>query len=352
MVTLRNGFYVYGFGGFGKQLVDFCLVNKLPCKMIYDQKPLNSSYHEIPIITPDVADTNADLPCIMAVHNPKVNLATLKQDLQKKGFSEVLNSVEAYLLIKQEFMLLCPDAYWLSVLIDWDDTEIKNAEECLEDHASKECFSKQIAYRKTGNYSLLPSTSIDDQYFPSDIPLKFTSPIFFVDCGAYTGDTIEFLSKMGTTFRGLMCFEPDLENFIKLGQYLNSNHSNISATILPAGISNENTVIKFQADGTEGSKISESGSISIPCFALQDVVVGVKPDYIKMDIEGAEIEALKGMEKIIIKYHPCLAISVYHKPKDLWQIPLYLKELYAGYKIYLKMHYENCFETVCYAIPQ
>jgi hypothetical protein len=68
-----------------------------------------------------------------------------------------------------------------------------------------------------------------------------------------------------------------------------------------------------------------------------------------MDIEGSEMNALRGAENIIIQHRPKLAICVYHKPADLWEIPLYLKELVSDYKLHLRHHSDFLNETVCYA---
>jgi hypothetical protein len=71
--------------------------------------------------------------------------------------------------------------------------------------------------------------------------------------------------------------------------------------------------------------------------------------YIKLDIEGAELEALKGMKKIIATCKPKLAICIYHKPTDLWTIPLFIRSLNPSYKLYIRQH-DRVHETVCYAL--
>lgn len=75
-------------------------------------------------------------------------------------------------------------------------------------------------------------------------------------------------------------------------------------------------------------------------------------DFIKMDIEGAELNALKGAEDSIRKFHPKLAISLYHSIEDFNTIPRYLASLGLNYRYYLEHHtiYEN--ETVLFAVPQ
>ena len=68
-----------------------------------------------------------------------------------------------------------------------------------------------------------------------------------------------------------------------------------------------------------------------------------------MDIEGAELEALKGEEKTIQANRPDLGICVYHSPSHLWEIPLYLHGLGVGYRLYLRNYTSFTGETVLYA---
>lgn len=68
---------------------------------------------------------------------------------------------------------------------------------------------------------------------------------------------------------------------------------------------------------------------------LDNLVKNEKVDYIKMDIEGAELSALKGAEKIILRDVPQLMISGYHKIEDLWEIPEYVLGLNSNYKMLL-----------------
>ena len=75
-----------------------------------------------------------------------------------------------------------------------------------------------------------------------------------------------------------------------------------------------------------------------------------KVTFIKLDIEGSELEALRGAEKIIRRDKPRLAISIYHKPQDYFEIPLYIKELVPEYKLYIRHHKFNKNDTVVYAI--
>ena len=88
-------------------------------------------------------------------------------------------------------------------------------------------------------------------------------------------------------------------------------------------------------------------TISLDDFALSKKLNRV--DFIKMDIEGAELEALKGAEEILKKHKPKLAICVYHKVTDCRDIPEYIESLNLGYKFYFDHYSANGEESVLFA---
>lgn len=101
-----------------------------------------------------------------------------------------------------------------------------------------------------------------------------------------------------------------------------------------------------------GSRINEVGDQIVETVALDEYLKDKRVDIIKMDIEGAEMEALKGAQNIIRKNKPCLTLSVYHKPEDIIELPLYAHSLNPDYKIYLRHHTYGIFDTVMYAIDK
>ena len=100
------------------------------------------------------------------------------------------------------------------------------------------------------------------------------------------------------------------------------------------------------------SKLSDTGGCSVPVVALDDVLQGQPVNLIKLDIEGAEAEALLGAQRIIEKYRPGLAVCLYHHPRHLWSIPLWVKGLGLDYSLYFRTHQHNTFDTVLYAVPK
>ena len=71
-----------------------------------------------------------------------------------------------------------------------------------------------------------------------------------------------------------------------------------------------------------------------------------------MDIEGAELSAIKGAASSIRKFQPKLAISLYHKPTDIFEIPLYIAKEFPFYDMFIDHYTIHAEETVLYCISK
>lgn len=91
------------------------------------------------------------------------------------------------------------------------------------------------------------------------------------------------------------------------------------------------------------------GTSCIDCVSLDEIIGVDDVTFIKMDIEGAEIPALKGARKTIIRNKPKLAICIYHKPDDLWEIPELIHSFVPEYKFYIRHYGPRCRGTILFA---
>jgi hypothetical protein len=120
--------------------------------------------------------------------------------------------------------------------------------------------------------------------------------------------------------------------------------------VLEIAVGNENGVLKFDATGGGGAGLSDSGSINVNCVRIDDFF-NEEITFIKFDIEGAELSALKGAYNTIQKYKPKLAVCIYHLPNDLWEIILYIKKQFPFYDFSVRTHQYDGLDFVLYAIP-
>ena len=172
----------------------------------------------------------------------------------------------------------------------------------------------------------------------------------FVDGGAYDGLTaLSFAKWAGNSFSHIYCFEPDAANQ-ELCQRRLSSFQPDKAEIIPKGLWSQRSILHFDSQGGQGSSLAETGEVSVEVTSLDEELQGQKVTFIKMDVEGAELASLKGAEKIILEQRPKLAICVYHKPEDIFEIPQLLLSYHEDYRFFLRQYALGGAETVLYAI--
>lgn len=220
----------------------------------------------------------------------------------------------------------------------------KRAYTLLEDEYSKEVYLNRIkkAYLE---YDISPIvSSADEEYFDKEIILSKDE--VFVDCGGFDGETsARFADRVNGNFKKIIIFEPEESK----KELIQKNLRDYNFDFYSYGLWCSDTVLKFDARGDCASSINEFGNTEIAVKTLDKMIFHEAPTFIKMDIEGAETEALKGCRKIIEEYKPKLAICIYHKPEDLFEIPIMIKEMCPEYKLIIRQYANSRFETVCYA---
>ena len=213
----------------------------------------------------------------------------------------------------------------------------RGAELFTDDHSIDVYTANAVAHTGRDYQDCIESIG-SVQYFPDDVPFS-KGYERFVDCGAYTGDTIaEAIRLKGT--RAAVMFEP--VNFGKIRKSTNLSEM----YLFPCAVSDKTEMISMTV---EGGSSHVGGDTKVQSVALDDVIPPFAPTFIKMDIEGAEMKALRGARMLISRYRPDLAISVYHCVNHLWDVPLLINSWGLGYKFWLKCHNSFTMETVLYA---
>jgi FkbM family methyltransferase len=231
---------------------------------------------------------------------------------------------------------------------------IKEAAKLFNDAISGSEYLGQIQWRLNPQVAPIPAQSEHEIYFPPEL-ISLKENEVFIDCGAYNGDTVSsFLKQSNGKFGKIWAFEPDLVNYKKLNGLIDSLTINIAVRIQSRNLAvgSHSEKLHFNAQGTASSFRSTSGGILIQSEPLDSLLAGETPTYIKMDIEGAEMDALAGASNIIRNHLPILAISVYHCQDDLWNIPLMLNAISEQYHFYLRRYTPRVLDDlVLYAIP-
>ncbi len=227
--------------------------------------------------------------------------------------------------------------------------------ELLSDEQSRREFRAQIRWRCLLDYDCLPaSDDAREMYFPAGL-FKLLPQEVFVDCGAYDGDSIRaFLAASGGQFAGVYAWEADEANRSALNHWRAGLDSAVRdrLEILPYAVGARNERVRFCADGSAGSRVADlADAREVECQTIDNILAEAAPTLIKMDIEGAEPEALRGAVRTMGRSRPVMAVCAYHRCEHLWELPRLLKEANPDYCIFLRRYAEDCWETVYYAVP-
>ena len=285
---------------------------------------------------------------------PGFRFADLKQQLVELGCSTVISFVPLFQKYSDIFLPhVCVD---LPHKVYEHAEDVRKAMSLMADDISRREYLAQLKW-------LLAPTDMSGTFLEpipglKDLPLDLLSlhpNEVFVDCGAFNGDTIKsFLQYSGASFSKIIAFEPDPTNYRKLQAYIATlpNEIKDKTSIYQMAIGAKREILRFEALGTVGSSLGDSGSIEVNTFPLDELIdMDSIPTFIKMDIEGAEVNSLLGGKKIIDRASPVLSVCVYHVQDHLWKIPLLVHSLSNDYKFYLRRYTNEFWDLVCFCIP-
>ncbi len=195
-----------------------------------------------------------------------------------------------------------------------------------------------MEYEKLNHLQYFDLPQLENRRVPEEV---------FVDGGCFDGNNaVNFYKWCSGQGGHVYAWEPDAENQERCKRKLKD--SGIPYKLIPKGLWSEAKELKFKMDGTS-SAISESGDVSVEVDSIDRV--SVEPvTFIKMDVEGAEYQGILGARNMIAKYKPKLAICVYHKPEDIWELPQLIHEIRSDYVFYLRHYSFGDVETVLYAV--
>jgi FkbM family methyltransferase len=220
--------------------------------------------------------------------------------------------------------------------------------ELLEDDVSKSIFRTLLSFRVTNDIGHLTALDLrqKEQYFEDFLALQKSGETF-VDVGGFDGYTTRQFIARCPDYAEVHLFEPELKNYEICRETLKDVPRVFCYNL---GLSDRKDVLNFNPSGS-ASTISDDGALSISVETLDSM--GIKhPTFVKLDIEGAEKQALDGGRAAILTHHPRIAVAVYHQPGDFWRIPLQVLAMRDDYRIYMRHYAESLYETVMFFIPK
>ena len=361
-----NEFYIYGYAGYTVCILALLKkVNKRPLAILHNGKTGETDGIKIAYYKDFILETK--FPVLVTI----LGYPEVENELNELGFKNQIHPLDLFKLMPESLIMLLDDKYmWRNKIYSFSISK-KERERLLYisgDVKTKLLIEQILEFRERPTYLNYPHCEDYPMYFPEDIKGLYTqNNLRVLDIGTYDGDTLsDFIERFPQNLREYWCIEANPLNIQKLSKKIEQNkNSSLNIEIIEGavGIDDSSEYITI-SDMGPGSFIGSSNSLGdwhkknsnkafkTKVLDIKEIVSSKKPNIIKMDIEGCDFNALKEMTSYIVESSPILALSIYHQPKDLWEMPLYIDEVSNGnYEIYIRQEGHWGLETQLYAIP-
>lgn len=222
--------------------------------------------------------------------------------------------------------------------------------DALEDEASRAVLEANLSLRLLHAIDLQP-TARSESPLPHEVLRR--AGLTYVDAGAFDGDTLKvFLDDFSDTFGQAIAIEPDQSNARKLRAFREALGADVAKRVVVVDrvLWNQVGRIGFEPLGNMGSAVTDGPANSLECTCLDVLLADVRhPVHIKMDVEGAELQALAGATETTARVRPTWAVSAYHQPHDLVSIFDWFEAQGQKYRYGLRCHGGDGSDLVLYA---
>lgn len=348
----KNTKDIYIFGGIrggmslGSMVRDFCDRNGVEIKGYIVNKAFKNLTHfrGKEVFALEEWGTSKDVAIIIGMADVKAKAKLLRE----YGFSQLyfINTFRDVVFLQN-----CTKGfgeYFSSHLREFESTY-----HLLADDLSRKVMLGYLQDRIYNNYDTLASTQDSNAFF-SDV-LHLSDNEVMIDCGAYDGDTCLAFSKAVPNYSHIFALEPDMS----ILPILQENTASLRCSIIPKGAYYKRETLRFSTEDSGTSHTDSNGEIQIECDSIDNLLQLEREQscfknpisFIKMDIEGGELNALQGAQHTIQTHKPKLAICIYHKKEDLITLPQYILSLYPRYKIFLRNRNPVGEDTILLCVP-
>ncbi|MEY3173023.1 MAG: hypothetical protein RLZZ436_936 [Planctomycetota bacterium] len=325
---------------FGATPCAAAIASVLPVVGIIDDRIDATSFHGLPILRSESVPADA-LVVATTIGRP----GTARRYLLSRGFRHC----DFFAFERCSGLNLPPVRFWtgFSKAAVENPHEIDLLRKRMADRISLETLDAIVSFRLSADSAHLDhfQERQQEQYFEDFLELRRHGEVFF-DVGGFDGENSRRFMELCPDFSGIQIFEPDPANRRTILARL-AEHPRVQ--LHAHGLGDINGEFRFSSSGSV-SAFCESGDLAVPVKRLDDCNPG-PVSFLKMDIEGGEIPALRGARRTVKKWKPRMAICVYHEPDDLWNIAGEVLAIHSDYSVFLRHYTEGVTETVMFFVP-
>lgn len=349
---------LYGAGNLGRMAKEFLGVVDRPFEFVVDRNA--PGLRNDPYWWSHTLLTAEKIPDdIKRSHTLLLTVATapygpVEAELRQHGFANIVPFYD----FAEGFRDVHPlsNGWFAAPFSDDDLAMIARVQDGFSDELSRAHHLQFIAWRRMRQewtFQDAPVTG-DDRFFIPEIMAVLRENETFVDAGAHHGSVVKaFVSRVDGRFARIIAIEPDAANRERLQAAVKVAVPDAdSVEIHEAALGSEAGERRFHAGLGYASQLSPTGNETVPVRRLDDLLAGGMPaTFLKLHLEGAELDVFKGARETILRDRPIIAATVYHNDDGIWRTPLWLMETLENYRLLFRLHSWCGTGAVVYAIP-
>ena len=341
---VAGGITVYGAGTIGRQAINAARLIGLPVKAILDA---NAELHgtkidgiEVRPLSSVTKGTDVVVPALGR------HIVAITNALHEHGVHSVMSLSELYYISRRPGE---PETDYLDDLFA-NRHRYHSLFLALADLRSREVLSAVLEHRlslATNHLSKVAERSHAQWFDPAFLPR--TESDVFVDGGAFDGDTVlGYVEARGPDYKHIHAFEIDPD--VSARAVSRTAHLT-NVTIHSCGLSDREALASYRkTGGTDGAIGHHAGNSRRVALRTIDTAVHERITFLKLDVEGEEAKTIDGARHHLKNDRPALAVALYHKAHDMWDIPRRILDLLPDYRLHLRHYTDTAYETIVYAI--
>jgi FkbM family methyltransferase len=347
---------LYGAGNLGRMARQYFERIAVPVERVVDA---NAQLHRgdpfwagVHIVSPTEVLPGERSTSLLAVCVATASFSRLSEELGSQGWTDMVPFYDIAEAYRDRHPL---GNGWFAGQLDQTDTD--NIETVLsgwQDDISRAHHLQFIAWhtlREDWLFDDAPVTT-DDRYFIPEVLSLLGGDEIFCDLGAHHAEVIlRFLQIAGNRFKEIWAIEPDKENHALLCGELQKLDAQIRQKIhtLPCVLGAQSVRGNFFHGLGYASQLSELGKHSVEVKAFDQL--GIAPTFLKLHLEGWELDALKGSLQTLQTHRPIVAATTYHNRQGLWELPQWIMTMLPDYRFLFRLHSWCGTGAVIYGIP-
>ncbi|MGD0229659.1 MAG: FkbM family methyltransferase [Syntrophorhabdales bacterium] len=347
---------LYGAGSLGRMAKEFFNMLEIPFRYVVDADPGrysdDATWDGIDIVSPQDVPVNDRRDCLLAICVATSPFAGITSALSRQGWRDMVSFYD----ITEAYRDIHPlGSGWFTGTLTDDDVEgIDYAMTNWADDVSRAHHVQFIAWHSMRNELSFPGApvTLDDRFFVPEIRSFLHRREIFLDGGAHHGEvSLRFMATVDHGFDRIFAVEPDRYNSAVLRDVLHGRNGAIpnKIDIIECALGRNVGSVPFFHGLGYASQVSPLTDEFVPMQTLDEM--DIPATFIKLHLEGWELDALEGGIHHLNRYRPLLAVTVYHNRNGLWQLPAFLMKNLADYVFLLRLHCWLGTGCVLYAIP-